>query len=221
MNRVLVVEDDVSLGEILVERLSREFVVDWAKTLQEAATYFANCDYQIVLLDVTLPDGTGFEFATSTVKPKGVPFIFMTALNSAEHRLEGYEIGAEEYIPKPFHLKELMLRVRHVLENHAPKAELLVGDRVIDFLKQAVRFSDGREEFLQARDFHLLKLLVENSPRVMSRDEILDLIWGEDKFPSHRTVDNAIVRLRQVLGDDGGQLIRSVRGVGYQWVLGS
>jgi DNA-binding response OmpR family regulator len=143
-------------------------------------------------------------------------------MNSAEHRLEGYEIGAEEYIPKPFHLKELLLRVRHVLETHDPgehsSNRIKVGDRVIEIEARAVTMPGGEREFLATRDFELLTQLIHSAPRVLSRDEILEKLWGEDHFPSNRTIDNAIVRLRQVLGDDEQKYIRSVRGVGYQWL---
>jgi DNA-binding response OmpR family regulator len=142
----------------------------------------------------------------------------MTAMNTAENRLEGYEIGAEEFIPKPFHLKELLLRIGHVLRTHAPVAQLMLEGRTVDLQSGAVILSTGEKEFLQQRDFQLLKLLISHAPAVVSRDEILNEVWGEDKFPSHRTVDNAVVRLRQALGDEGAKLIRSARGVGYQWV---
>jgi DNA-binding response OmpR family regulator len=150
-------------------------------------------------------------------KLKSTPFLFVTAMNTAEHRLEGYEIGAEEFIPKPFHLKELLIRIRHVLSTHSAPQEITLGDRTLDLAAQAVVLKGGGREFFQARDFQLLSLLIQAAPRVVSRDEILDAVWGEDKFPSHRTVDNAIVRVRQLLGDTNASVIRSVRGVGYQW----
>ena len=112
--------------------------------------------------------------------------------------------------------------MRHVLDTHDPGEgdpnKLKAGDRVIDFSAQAVVMPGGEREFVSTRDFALLQLLVTSTPKVLSRDEILEKLWGEDQFPSARTVDNAIVRLRQVLGDEEQQLIRSVRGVGYQWV---
>ena len=222
MSRLLLVEDDASLGETLRERLEKEgHEVQWVEALSGARTATAKTEkpFDLIVLDVNLPDGSGFEFAREVKKAGKTPFIFITAMNSAEHRLEGYEIGADEFIPKPFHLKELLLRIRHVLEDHeTPASEIRVGERTIDLTAQAVVGKDGAKEFIQARDFQLLKLLIESAPKVLSRDEILDQVWGEDKFPSHRTVDNAIVRLRAAIADPGGQWIRSVRGVGYQWV---
>jgi two-component system, OmpR family, phosphate regulon response regulator PhoB len=225
MSRLLLVEDDVSLGETLRERLEKErHEVVWVETLADAADQVGEPGAQgrgpfdLIILDVNLPDGSGFEFARKVKSVQATPFIFVTAMNSAEHRLLGYEIGAEEFVPKPFHLKELLLRVRHVLDNHAVKNEIRLGDKVIDLQARAVVSAGGQKDFLATRDFDLLKLLIDSTPAVVSRDEILDRIWGEDKFPSHRTVDNSIVRLRQAIGDNSGQVIRSVRGVGYQWI---
>ncbi len=220
MRRLLLVEDDSSLGETLQERLTKEgYSVVWEDTLQKAEQAASGKAFDLIILDVNLPDGSGFEFARKVREKSATPFIFVTAMNSAEHRLMGYEIGAEEFIPKPFHLKELLMRIKHVMDTHAAVHEVRVGDRLIDLEARAIVRDDGEKEFLPARDFDLLQLLISSAPNVVSRDEILDKVWGEDKFPSHRTVDNAIVRLRQAIGDTGSLYIRSVRGVGYQWVI--
>ena len=219
MRRLLLVEDDRALGETLQERLVKEgYAVVWAETLAIASAAADAKAFDLIILDGNLPDGSGFEFAKRVREKTATPFIFVTAMNSAEHRLLGYEIGAEEFIPKPFHLKELLLRVKHVLHTHAAVHEVKVGDKLIDLEAQAVVLADGTKEFIPARDFELLQLLILQAPNVVSRDEILNRVWGEDKFPSHRTVDNAIVRLRAAIGDTGSMFIRSVRGVGYQWV---
>lgn len=220
MKRLLLVEDDPSLGETLEERLTKEgYDVTWNASLAEAQATVLTKTFDLIILDVNLPDGSGFTFARDVRTKHPTPFIFVTAMNSAEHRLEGYEIGAEEFIPKPFHLKELLLRVRHVLETHEASGttRLKVGDRVIDLEARAIVSPGGEREFMATRDFELLKLLIDSAPKVVSRDAILDQLWGENNFPSQRTVDNTIVRLRQMLGDDG-KVIRSVRGVGYQWI---
>lgn len=221
--KILLVEDDQSLGETLFEVLSKKnlereaYLVHWCQTIAQAKKEFQEHSFDLMILDVGLPDGSGFDFAKETRKIKMVPLIFMTALNTAENRLEGYEIGADEYIPKPFHLKELLLRVQHVLDNHKVLESLQVGKKRIDWFRQSIVDENQQTELLSKRDFLLLKLLVEASPRILSRDEILDQVWGEDRFPSQRTIDNSIVRLRQALGDQNALLIKSVRGVGYQW----
>ncbi|HVK62009.1 MAG TPA: response regulator transcription factor [Bdellovibrionales bacterium] len=218
MSRLLLVEDDSTLGETLRERLEKEgYTVRWVETQAAAELVFEKETFDLILFDVGLPDGSGFDLARKLRAKKPTPFVFITAMNSAEHRLEGYEAGAEEFIPKPFHLKELLMRVRHVLGTHAALSELKLEDRTIDFNSQAIVMKSGEKEFVPARDFELLKLLVQSSPRVVSRDEILDRVWGEDRFPNQRTIDNAIVRLRHALGESGSKCIRSVRGVGYQW----
>jgi DNA-binding response OmpR family regulator len=219
MARVLLVEDDASLGRTLAERLEREKLdVAWARTLKDAQARLAEGAWDLAILDVMLPDGSGFGLGRQIRRSTMTPIMFMTALNSAENRLEGFEIGADEYLPKPFHLKEFIIRVRHVLARQAPaRSTVRSGGLVIDFDAMSVEDAAGEKTFLQVRDSRVLKLLVESAPRVVDRSEILDRVWGEDQFPTPRAVDNTIVRLRQALHDDGGQLIRSVRGIGYQW----
>lgn len=218
MRKILLVEDDVSLGETLTERLKKEYDVSWGKSLAEAWSLFSKTkDFDLIILDVGLPDGTGFELAEKIKQLSPALFLFLTAQADAESRLRGFELGAEEYIPKPFHLKELLIRVKHVLEAHVPTREIHLENNVIDFTKMSVQRKSGPIEYPPVTDMKILQLLVEKSPRVLSRDEIMNEIWGVDKNPSHRTIDNIIVRLRQLLGDDGEKHIRSVRGVGYQW----
>ncbi len=226
MRSLLLVEDDGSLGATLRERLEKEgYRVEWCETFAGASEVARMRDFDLAILDVNLPDGSGFDLAREVRRRHPTPFIFMTAMNSAEHRLQGYELGAEEYIPKPFHLKELLIRVRHVLETHPSVSETVnqkgsvidLADRALDLTAQAVIFRNGEKEFIAARDFQLLKFLIDSAPRVVSRDDILNRVWGEDRFPSHRTVDNSIVRLRAILGHQSVWRIRSVRGVGYQW----
>jgi len=218
MTRVLLVEDDASLGRTLAERLEREQMrVTWVRAVAEAKAALADGVWNLAIVDVTLPDGSGFGLARQIRKESATPLMFMTALNSAESRLEGFEIGAEEYLPKPFHLKEFIIRVQRLLARQRPPDPLRVGGLVLDFDAMSVESPSGGKVFLQVRDSRVLKLLVDAAPRVVNRSEILDRVWGEDHFPTPRAVDNAIVRLRQALGDEDAQLIRSVRGVGYQW----
>ena len=222
MARVLLVEDDASLGRTLAERLERDrLVVEWVQTVADASDRIGGGAWDLAIVDVKLPDGSGFGLARHIKRTTTIPVMFMTALNSAENRLEGFELGADEFLPKPFHLKEFMLRVRHVLATQPPRPLLTVGDLSIDFDAMSVSLPDGTRAFLQVRDCRVLKLLIDAAPRVVSRSEILDRVWGEDRFPTQRAIDNAVVRLRQALGDQDGRLIRSVRGVGYQWAVGA
>jgi two-component system phosphate regulon response regulator PhoB len=218
MPRVLLLEDDPSLGRTLTERLEKErLTVEWAQTIEEERNKMRAGAWDLAILDVKLPDGSGFSLAREIRKATTVPIMFMTALNSAENRLEGFEIGAEEYLPKPFHLKEFMIRVQNVLSRPRATRTLRVNDRVVDLDAMSVEAPGGERSFMQVRDCHVLRLLVDASPRVVDRSEILDKVWGADQFPSARAVDNTIVRLRQLLNDEDGRMIRSVRGIGYQW----
>ncbi len=217
MARVLLVEDDASLGRTLAERLAREKLsVEWVQSVAAAQRALTSGRWDLAILDVKLPDGSGFGLARQMRKTTTIPIMFMTALNSAENRLEGFDIGADEYLPKPFHLKEFLIRVRHVLMRRA-RRRVRAGGAVVDFDALAVEAADGAKTFLQVRDARVLELLVDASPRSVARSELLDRVWGEDQFPTARAIDNAIVRLRQALQDTDGRLIRSVRGIGYQW----
>lgn len=218
MKRLLLVEDDRSLGATLCERLKREnYDVTWAETKHRALKKLNEGLWDLVILDIGLPDGSGFDLARNIKGQSSLPVMFITALSTAEHRLEGFEIGAAEFIPKPFHLRELLLRVKHVLENHPVRHQVTCNSRLIELDSRSIVQPDGRREFPAARDFDLLQLLINSAPRVISRNQILDVVWGEDKLLNQRTVDNMIVRLRQSLGDRSSKYIRSVRGTGYQW----
>jgi two-component system phosphate regulon response regulator PhoB len=216
MKKILLVEDDSSLGKTLFQRLTEDYDVVWADSVQKANDAFSPT-IDLAILDVGLPDGNGFDLAKDFQAKSQIPIIFLTAQADAESRLKGFELGAEEYIPKPFLLKELLLRVKHVLEQHSMTKELVLQDCKINFTTMSIHQKDGRIEYPPATDMKILQLLVEKSPRVLSRDQILTEIWGEDKNPNHRTVDNIIARLRNVLGTGGENYIRSVRGIGYQW----
>ncbi len=219
MTRLLLVEDDSSLGETLCERLELEgYQVDWAQTVKQSQQMLQDGSYDLYIIDLGLPDGEGFEIAKSIRSCSASPFIFMTALNTAENRLAGYELGAEEFIPKPFHLRELLLRVRHVLKEHAVPEVISLDGVTVDLSAGSVQREGQERVFLSERDVRLLRLMVKRAPQVVSRDEILNLWVGESHFPTTRTVDNAIVRIRQALGDESGEFIRSVRGAGYQWL---
>ncbi len=224
--KILLVEDEKSLGITLQERLNAEgYKTVWANTVKETKQIWENHKFDLIILDVGLPDGDGFELAKMISKSQNPPpFLFLTAVAGAQERLKGFELGAEEFIPKPFHLKELLLRVKHVLEIHKREEEKEISDIVqlgnykILFHSYEVQYPNGKLIRLVPRDSHLLKYLITHRDRVVSRDEILDKLWGEDQFPSNRTIDNSIVRLRQIFGEEKEQVITSIRGVGYRWV---
>lgn len=216
MKKILLVEDDLSLGQTLFERLSKEYQVVWCKSYTEAWSYFVqhHTFIDLGILDVGLPDGNGFDLGKKIKSNSTTPILFLTAQSDAENRLQGYEIGAEDFIPKPFHLKELLLRLTHVLKEHTVTKEHQLDHVTINFNDMSIKSKSGKLEYPSITDMKILKLLVGKSPEILSRDEIINEIWGHDKMISHRTIDNIIVRLRQLLQ---GDYIRSVRGTGYQW----
>jgi two-component system phosphate regulon response regulator PhoB len=219
MSRLMLVEDDLSLGQTLTERLQKEgHTVSWMSTMTMAEEAFHNAQYDLLIVDVGLPDGSGFDFAQRVVRRKSVPLMFVTAQSAAADRLLGYELGAEEYIPKPFHLKEFLMRVRHVLKNHAPQDFYQFSEVKIDLAALQIERVGQLAVKLSAREAALIRILLQRSPKAVSRDEILDSVWGSDRFPSNRTIDNFVLRLRQALGPQVGSRIRTVRGLGYQWL---
>lgn len=219
MKTILLVEDEKSLGETLSERLTKEnYKVLWAESIQQAEKYLSQ-KIDVGILDLGLPDGHGFDLAKKIQQVQKIPLLFVTAQSDAKTRLEGFELGAEEFIPKPFHIKELLIRVKHVIENHSPVELICFKEFDIDFEAMSIIHKDGEKRPLALRDFQILKLMIRKAPAVISRDEILDRVWGKGEHPSNRTIDNSIVRLRQALKDQEGEVIRSVRGVGYQWKI--
>jgi DNA-binding response OmpR family regulator len=223
--RLLVVEDERNVGLTLVERLRKEgFEVAWATTAEEARLEIQGRRFDLALMDVGLPDGSGFDVAASLRKTQpSTAIIFLTAFGSAEDKVRGLELGAEDYVVKPFHLKELLLRVQNGLKRArylAPSGGdggVRVGRAVIHFDRfEAV--TDGKTHALTHKEAALLKLLVDRRGAVVSRDEILNHVWSENEFPTSRTVDNFVMRLRRLVETDpeNPQVIKSVRGVGYQ-----
>jgi two-component system, OmpR family, alkaline phosphatase synthesis response regulator PhoP len=230
VSRILVLEDEKNVGSTLVERLRNEgFDVAWATSLEDARLEIGARRFDLALLDVGLPDGSGFDIAELLRKSQpGAAIIFLTAYGSPEERVRGLELGAEDYVVKPFHLKELLLRVRNGLKRARylmPEAndanvvdgEVQVGRALISFARFEAA-EGGRTHILTHKETALLKLLVERRGKVVSRDEILDHVWSENEFPTSRTIDNFIMRIRRLVEKDpeNPETIRSVRGVGYQ-----
>lgn len=220
MKKIMIVEDDRVLGKLLTEKLAENYQVVLSGDKASALVRLTNeGPPDLIILDVGLPDGNGFEIAEFIKISKPLlPIIFLTAQADASSRLHGYEIGADEYIPKPFHLKELLIKIQHIFELHQLKNELLLENCSILFNELCLKRKDGSIEYPAANDLKVLQFLVKQSPNVVSRDEILNSIWGTDKSINHRTVDNTIVRLKKLLGTENEVFIRSVRSVGYQWL---
>lgn len=224
--RLLLVEDEINVGQTLQERLSQEgFEVRWAHGVAAAGNELSSGRFEIALLDVGLPDGSGFDLAAKIRESSpSTAIVFVTALGRPEDRIQGLELGAEDYIVKPFHFRELLLRVQNALKRaraigaeRAAGGPVRIGRALVNFsaFKATV---DGKTKALTHKECALLKMLHDRKGTVVSREEILDEIWSKEEFPTTRTVDNFILRLRKLVEADPSnpQVIGSVRGIGYQ-----
>lgn len=223
---ILVVEDENNLGETLVEYLSScGFKSFWAQTAKEARELFSKQNPKIVIMDIGLPDGSGLDLAQEFRElNKTHMLLFLSALNDPDTRLTGLELGAEDYITKPFALKELILRLDRITRNGQKLSELpeeiTHGKLKIWFQKYEVMDGEGNIFSLSQKENSILELLYSRMGEVLSREEIIEKVWGEDKFPSNRTVDNYIVKLRKWCESDPEHSIeiQSVRSTGYKLV---
>ena len=169
------------------------------------------------MLDVGLPDGNGFDLAKKISAHTKTPFLFLTAQSDAENRLLGYQLGAEEFIPKPFHLKELLIRIEHVLRSRVLSNVVKVNNVEINFLDLLITNEKNEKLTLTSSEMKVLEILVKQAPKVVDRDEIMTEVWGVDSQMSHRSIDNLIVKIRSTLSAAGSS-IKTIRGRGYQWL---
>lgn len=222
MSLIMIVEDDESLGATLTERLAKEgHTVTWRKDRSSSTQALKEGSFDLVILDVGLPDGSGMDLARELrLSGQTVPIIFLSAFASAEYRLEGYELGADDYVPKPFHLRELLLKVEKILKPETTGKTLKFGAVTVDYSRLAISSPNHPVEYISTADMQMLKTLIEASPKPVSREELLNSL-GRSDSGSLRSIDNAIVRLRQIWQKFGMEPIRSVRGLGYQWILES
>jgi len=224
--RLLLVEDERNVAETLSERLRAEgFQVRHADTTAAARRAIAEAEVDLALLEVGLPDGSGFEIARYLRgKAPRTAIIFLTAHASAEDRIRGLELGADDYVGKPFHFRELLLRIHNCLKRAQDLArvpgeirgQVRIGRALVDFERFSASVDDNSVA-LTHKECAVLRLLAERVGKAVSRDEILDRAWSADEFPTSRTVDNFIVRLRKLIELDAAdpRVIRSIRGVGY------
>jgi len=216
--RLLIVEDEKSTAAYLRQGLAEHgFTVDVAANGTDGAHLALSGDYALVLLDVMLPGRTGWEVIGELRARKETPVLFLTARDRVEDRVRGLELGADDYLVKPFAFSELLARIRTLLRRgkvREPDA-LRVADLELDLLRRRVRRA-GRRIELTAQELALLALLVRRRGEVLSRTLILEQIWDMNFEGDANVVDVAVCRLRAKLGDPSpGELIRTVRGVGY------
>jgi two-component system alkaline phosphatase synthesis response regulator PhoP len=224
--RILVVEDERNVAETLTERLSAAgYAVTRAESMGSARLAIGEGELELALLDVGLPDGNGFELArVLRERQPQTAIVFLTAHANPEERIRGLELGADDYIAKPFHFRELLLRIQNCLKRAQDLAQVpgemrgqvRIGRALVDFERFCATV-DGVTHALTHKECAVLRLLAERVGKAVSRDEILDRAWSADEFPTSRTVDNFIVRLRKLVESDASdpRIIRSIRGVGY------
>ena len=219
--RVLVVEDDASIREVVGLGLSRAgFRVTSTGDGRDGLLRARNEQYDAVLLDVMLPSLDGFEVCRELRKESRVPIIMLTARTDTTDVVVGLELGADDYVTKPFEISELVARVRAVLRRSASEPQepvVRIADLEIDPTGYVAR-RGGRELDLTATEFRLLLELGRNAGRVLTREVLLSKVWNYDYLGDSRLVDVAVQRLRAKVEDDPGApaLIRTVRGVGYR-----
>jgi two-component system, OmpR family, response regulator RegX3 len=216
--RVLLIEDDVAIAEPLVEGLSREgFEVSWVGT---AAGALDAAPHDLVLLDLGLPDGHGFDVFRGLREQSSVPIIIVTARDDEIDRVAGLELGADDYVVKPFSFRELAARIRAVSRRASSPAPLLdqqrIGPLVIDRREHRVHVDD-EEVTLTPKEFDLLTLLATDPGAMVTRRDILTEVWDPHWYGTTRTVDVHVASLRKKLGHP--EWIETSRGVGFRLVV--
>lgn len=221
-NRVLLIDDDTRLAEMLGEYLrSRGYLVDVAADGESGLVTQSRGDYDAVILDVMLPGMDGMEVCRRLRARSRVPILMLTARGDEMDRIIGLELGADDYLPKPFNPRELLARLSAILRRTRPAAGpgddvLRFGSLEIDRAGREVRVRGHRRD-LTGRQFDLLLLLAERAGRVQTREQILDALKGEEWDNVDRSIDVHISRIRQLIEDDAKhpRLVQTVRGAGY------
>lgn len=225
MSKICVVEDESSIAEMVRLNLEMEsydvtLVQDGAEALE---LFKRNFDFDLVILDVMLPNVSGVDLCRLIRKKSNVPILFLSAKGTTSDRIEGLKAGGSDYLPKPFDLEELLLRVA-VLLNMTPKAGeeiITIGNCQVNFRTFVVVDTISKQETtLSKKEVALLQLFYSKQGEVISRTEILDKVWGKDQFPTTRTIDNFILHFRKTFEDNPKEPVYffSVRGVGYKFL---
>ncbi|MBL7926000.1 MAG: response regulator transcription factor [Bacteroidia bacterium] len=225
--RILVVEDEQSLAETIKLNLELEgYKVHHVADGRTALKVFKSERFNLIVLDVMLPELDGFSVCEAIrLENNKVPILFLTAKNTSADRVNGLKIGGDDYLAKPFNLEEFLLRVQNLIkrstqnQNAANIDEYKLGKKKIRFSLMQIIDDNGEETKLTKKECSLLKLLVERKNEVVSREHILETVWGYDIYPSTRTIDNFIVTFRKYFETDPSnpRYFHSVRGVGYKY----
>lgn len=226
-NLIVLVEDEQAIAEAVILNLEMESyqVVHFSngkKAVDELST-LANAD--LVILDVMLPEINGIDICKELRTVSNVPVLFLSAKGTSSDKIEGLKSGGTDYLSKPFDLEELLLRIKILIGRTTKSSQsIVIGDKTIDFKTYIVSDKNGQiVTELSKREVALLQLFVEKQGEVVSRDEILDKVWGTDQFPTARTIDNFILTYRKLFEENPKEPVyfHSIRGVGYKFTKGS
>lgn len=224
--KILLVEDEESLLDVIKLNLELEgYDVTSVSNGKVAMHEIRNNRFDLVILDVMLPEMDGFSICQAVrLDNNQVPILFLTAKSSSEDRVFGLKIGGDDYLSKPFNLEELLLRVQLLLKRNSGSTSkqddvLKFGNCEVNFISYEVKGYDGKRHQITKREILLLKLLAQRSNEVVSREEILEKIWGEDVSTTSRTIDNYIVAFRKYFEENAKEpkYFHSIRGVGYRF----
>ena len=224
MKKILIIDDEIHIVELLKFNLENNgYKVDYSYDGFDG--YLKTKEFQpdLILLDWMLPNISGIDLLKkirSDETLEQIPVIMLTAKNMEEYKLEGLEDGSDDYITKPFSVKEVLARITSVLRRYKytsnEKIEVLKADDIQVNVNKHIVTKNGQEIELTLKEFQILKLLIENKGNVLTRTFLLDKIWGYDYYGETRTLDVHIRHLRKKIGDNDSKLIETVRGVGYK-----
>lgn len=225
MKNILLVEDDKSLNRGISFKLNKEgYKVFSAKTVKEAWEMFNN-NIDLILLDIGLPDGDGFDFCSEVRKKSNVLVVFLTACDQETDIVTGLDLGADDYIVKPFSLMVLMSKINALLRRNSREeyGEKLSSGDIIFSVKDMKVSKKGRELVLSKTELKLLKYLMDNAKQIITKEQLLSELWDvEGNFVDQNTIAVNIRRLREKIEDIPSQpkYIKNIRGVGYMWIEG-
>lgn len=220
MTKILLVEDDKGIVSNLTEFLSSEgFIVKSASGQTDALTFLGKESFDLVLLDISLSDGNGFAVCSAVKSEYGLPVIFLTASGDEFSTVTGFDLGADDYISKPFRPRELVSRIKNILRLTGGAGSVIqVGNVLVDTVKGTAS-RNGKDLFLSALEYRLLLVFLNNRGSVLSRTQLLESIWDiAGDFVNDNTLTVYIKRLREKIEDDpqNPEIIKTVRGLGYK-----
>ena len=215
--KILVVDDEMLIRSVIKEYLLLDgYEVDEASNGKEALDMVKSNDYSLLIIDIMMPHMDGFQACREIKMIKDIPCIMLSARSEEYDKLNGFELGIDDYVTKPFSPKELVARVKAVLKRYNnDNSSYSFGDLVIDDKAHDV-FLEGNKLYLTPKEYDLLKYFVSNKNIALSREQLLTNVWGYDFFGDDRTIDTHVKTLRKNLGTYG-ECIKTIRGIGYKF----